>query len=158
MRKILMILVATLWASFPANADDCPKDFRSESEIVDFVKHASGMDQVRVSIRDVQGNGNSDRIIGAACGNRVCESHVFLQQKSGAFHYVGYGTFHQDAFAALHPEGSHSVELLAYWGLGANDGMLIRYRSSGCGEFETVAKIVGTSDLFDFVGSLKPQH
>jgi len=154
MLKILMIIFGTLSAAtLPANADDCPRDFRSESEIVDFVKHASGESRVKVSVRDVQGNGSSDRIIGVSCGNRVCESHVFLQQESGAFHYVGYGAFHQDAFAVLHSRGSHSLELLVYWGLGAADGMLLRYRSTGCGEFETVAKIEGTSGLFEFVQS-----
>ena len=125
--------------------------------MVNFVKKASGESEVRESIRDVQGNGSSDRIIGVSCGNRVCTSYVFLRQRSGLFRYVGYGTFHQDAFAVLHLQGSHSVELLAYWGLGAADGMLIRYRSTGCEEFETLAKIEGTSELFEFVQSL-PVH
>lgn len=32
-----------------------------------------------------------------SCGNRVCTSYVFLHQKSGVFHYVGYGTFRPGA-------------------------------------------------------------
>lgn len=99
---------------------------------------------------DLDQNGLVDRFLGVACGNAGCRYHIFIQNSKEGYEYKGSISLHHLSFETLASIHNGLPDILDYWRLNAERGILSRNQFDGQKYIKT-ERYEGDSSLFKLI-------